>query len=101
MKRIIFKLSMPNVGSWNGKWTGSGNKYFRVFKMADKAVRKLIGDKERMSWFYNFGDGWSASVEASIVPAGEKFPKSDGFCGYDWMIDSILSRGEIRPPKRN
>ena len=22
--------------------------------------------------------------------------KSDGFCGYDWMIESIIKYGEIR-----
>ena len=97
MKRIIFKLSMPNVGSWNGKWTGSSNNYFKVFRWGEKKVREFFAEKERKSFYYNFGDGWGANVEASIVPAGEKLPKSDGFCGYDWMVDSILSCGEIRP----
>lgn len=96
MRRVIFKLAMPNIGSWNGKWTGADRKYFRVYKMGKKGINNLLGGKESMSWFYNFGDGWSASVEASIVPDGERLPKSDGFCGYDWMIDSIRLHGEIR-----
>ena len=96
MNRIKFELSMPNVGSWNGKWTGEKNNYYRVYKMSKKSTKNLLGESDKKSWWYNFGDGWSASVVASIVPTGLRLPKSDGFCGYDWMIDSIRSYGEIK-----
>ena len=48
---------------------------------------------------YNFGDGWVAAVSVKEVTAKEANAarqKSSGFCGYDWMITSILDHGEIR-----
>lgn len=47
---------------------------------------------------YNFGDGWLARVDVSQVDAKEASrlrKASKGFCGYEWMIDSILTRGMI------
>ena len=32
----------------------------------------------------------NAAAERSLMKM------SDGFCGYDWMIDSIIKYGEIR-----
>ncbi len=26
---LSFELTMPNVGSWNGQWTGQSSKYYR------------------------------------------------------------------------
>jgi len=96
MKRVKFTLSMPNRGSWNGGWSGSERHYYRQFRMSDKAVRNILGDKETANFGYNFGDGWYANVGVSIIPVGTRLPKSDGFCGYDWMISSIKCYGEIR-----
>ena len=61
---IIFELTMPQCGSWNGKW-----------------------------W-------WTACVSVTRLTAGEARKlerKSDGFCGYDWMIKSICNKGFIEP----
>ena len=90
--RLAFMLSMPGVSSWNGKWTGEGKCYaiVRTTGRADLAGR---------SFGHNFGDGWFASVGVEVVPAAEARKlrrKSDGFCGYDWMVDSIIDHGEIR-----
>ena len=30
---LSFTLSMPNIGSWNGKWTGSKNLYARAINV--------------------------------------------------------------------
>lgn len=93
---IVFELSMPNVGSWNGRWSGEGRCYARV--MRDKSVPKELWNR---SFYYNWGDGWGACVSVDKVDYKEaKRIKriSNGFLGYDWMIDGIIAHGEIRKP---
>lgn len=94
--RVEFKLSMPCNNAWNGKWTGASKNYSRVKTMTDKKCSFLGLDKNNQSWSYSFGDGWVARVSARIVPRGERVKKSDGFYGYDWMIESIIYYNEIR-----
>jgi hypothetical protein len=102
--RVEFKLSMPGKASWDGHWSGEGKHYARVQTITNKAAVKLFGsdwnhrpaEDTRRSFSYNWSDGWSAQVTVRIMFAGEKARKSDGFAGYDWMIDSILRHGEIR-----
>lgn len=106
MKQISFELTMPNVGSWNGKWTGAQNKYYVIRKFDNQTVSKLMENArltdEKIpykSHHYNFGDGWSANVTMQIVDAKEANKRrkiSSGFCGYEWMIDSIISHGQIQ-----
>lgn len=91
MKRIEFTLSMPGRSSWDGGWSGQGNHYAVVRTLPDAKVAELAG----RSWSYSFGDGWIARVDTREVPKGEHTRKSDGFCGYDWMVTSILERGRI------
>jgi len=90
--KLIFTLSMPNVASWNGKWSGAGKHYAitRVFrgKKSEAKAKELIG-----SHYYNFGDGWGASINAQELVGCA--PKSDGFCGYDWMVESLINYGKI------
>jgi hypothetical protein len=101
---IAFELTMPNVGSWNGKWTGAGRCYVRIINFTQKygtsatAKEKVKDILKNSSYYYNFGDGWGANVSVREVKAGEAAKlrrKSVGFCGYEWMIDSILQYGEI------
>jgi len=43
-------------------------------------------------------DGWGANVAVELIGSVEKKireKKSAGFCGYEWMIDSILKHGKI------
>jgi len=92
---ICFQLSMPNVGSWNGKWTGSENLYVMVktFGRSKKALIRLKELCDLKSCYYNFGDGWGASVSIKAVDSAEarKLRKaSNGFCGYEWMVSSII-----------
>ena len=90
---ISFELSMPGNRSWNGKWSGEGNCYAMV-KTFNKGKEPKLG-----YYTYNFGDGWMAAVTVREItgPAAKMLrKKSRGFCGYDWMVDSILSHGEIR-----
>ena len=101
---MAFELSMPNIGSWNGKWTGEGKCYAKVLnftqkygtsKAAQEKAKSILGKR----FSYDFGDGWRAEVKVSKVDskAAAKLRKnSAGFMGYDWMIDSILRDGKIQ-----
>ena len=85
---------MPNVGSWNGKWTGAENLYCRIRGLSKAKAEELEGK----SFYYRWNDGWGASVECRKVSGNEITEmrnKSNGFCGYDWMIESIIQRGAI------
>ena len=95
---IIFELTMPNRGSWNGKWSGDGNLFVRVRK--EKDVPKELWDK---SFYYRWDDGWTACVTTTHMSATEARKlesKSAGFQGYDWMISSIIKNGYIEKPER-
>jgi hypothetical protein len=95
---IAFILTMPNNNSWNGKWSGDEKLYVRVLSVGTaKATRakfeKLVGNH-----YYNFGDGWGANVQVKEVTGDEKrklVKRSAGFCGYDWMIESLRWYGRI------
>lgn len=90
--KLLFILTMPNVGSWNGKWTGADRAYARV-----RNAKQYPNCKED-NYYYSFGDGWGANVEVkkvTVVEANKYIKKSVGFSGYDWMIDSILLYGQI------
>lgn len=99
---ISFQLTMPNVGSWNGQWTGANRPYFVVknFKKAEihKEHFTSLLEKGKDSWYYDFGDGWGANVEAEIINSSEAKKRrkiTAGFYGYNWMIDSIIKHGFI------
>ncbi len=101
---ISFKLTMPNVGSWNGQWTGASRKYYVVQKISDTWMKKQehfkrLLEERRDSWHYSWNDGWGANVTAEIIDAAEakkRRKQSAGFCGYEWMIDAIKYCGEIK-----
>ena len=104
---LAFTLSMPGVASWDGKWTGEGNCYAIVRSVnAEEALRacnlrlggSLEPGRETGCHRYSFGDGWHASIDVRGVDRNEARRlrrKSDGFCGYDWMVDAILKTGRI------
>ena len=92
---IVFELTFPNRGSWNGKWSGEKDKHIIVKK--DYQVPK---DRIGKSYYYDFGDGWGASISVQRMNGNDKEyrrlkKKNAGFCGYDWMIDSIIINDEI------
>ena len=104
---VLFKLTMPNIGSWNGKWTGSEKLYAKVVNLGrgKKATEKAKEIVDKGYYHYNFGDGWAAGIYTSAINAKEANKirrKSAGFCGYDCMVDSIIENGKIiaqRPEK--
>lgn len=95
---------MPNVGSWNGKWTGANHKYFvhrnlKNDKATKAKIAELLQGKDCRNFYHNFGDGWGANVKMRIVddPTRKKERRvSAGFCGYEWMVDNILSHGRTK-----
>ena len=99
---IAFILTMPNVGSWNGKWTSEGNLYCITKKFSGNAgnakAEELINKKH---WRYSWNDGWSAGIEARVVDgrtAAKMRRASKGFYGYEWMVDSIIQHGKPLAP---
>jgi len=90
MKRVVFRLSMPNNNSWDGKWSGSGRNYTITKNLSENTIKFLELEKGEQKWYHNFGDGWTACITARIVSKGERLPKSAGFCGYNWMVTNIL-----------
>lgn len=90
---IVFELTMPHAASWNGKWSGADRRYIRVKYEAD--VPKELWNKD---FDYHWDDGWCANVSVTRMSAREARRLenvSAGFCGYDWMIHSLLQRGYI------
>jgi hypothetical protein len=90
---VVFKLSMPNRGSWNGSWSGEDRLYVRTVPN-HKVPKRIVGQ----DFYYTWSDGWSACVsvfEVDSKEAAKLRKKSSGFCGYDWMIGSIICHGKI------
>lgn len=88
---------MPGNNSWNGKWSGEGKCYAAKRRVKDSKADELRG----RSFGYNFGDGWRAGIavsECEPFVTRQIMKRSQGFCGYEWMIDSILADGAIYGP---
>lgn len=97
---LCFTLSMPSNNSWNGRWSGEDRVYAKVvnFGKTKKGWAKAAIIRDNEPYSYNFGDGWRASIAVKEVDSNEAAKlrrKSAGFCGYDWMIQSIKDKGEI------
>lgn len=97
MKHLIFTLTMPHCGSWNGRWSGENSKFVRARSLTNRNYAKLpkniLG-----SHYYRWDDGWEACVTVEVVDSREKHKRlknSEGFCGYNWMINSLLLTGKI------
>lgn len=97
---IAFRLSMPSVGSWNGRWSGEGREYVKVVSLGRSKKAEAREDEIVTGgyYYYSFGDSWSAAVTATLVtPAEARRLRrvTAGFCGYDWMVDEIIEHGRI------
>lgn len=96
---ICFTLSMPNRGSWNGRWIGEERAYWLVRTFSGQKGRAKAQELAAAgSHYYSWGDGWGASVKVEIVDgkeAAHRKRKTAGFCGYEWMVESIIARGKI------
>ena len=93
---IVFELTMPRNSSWNGKWSGDGDVH--IIAMPNRLVPK---DRIGKSYYYDFGDGWCACIDVIKMSGNSneyrKMKRNNrGFCGYNWMVDSIISNNEIK-----
>ena len=96
---LVFELTMPNRGSWNSQWSQQNERHIIVRRENDVHDKeKLQNILETGDYWYHWSDGWSACVTVTKMDARStnKLKKiSAGFCGYDWMVDSIIQFGEI------
>ena len=98
---ICFELFMPGRNSWNGRWSGEDRVYARIVNLGRTKKARVKGEAiiQGGAYSYAWSDGWCARVVVREVDAAEANrirKRSAGFCGYDWMIDSIRYHGEIR-----
>lgn len=99
---VAFELSMPSNNAWDGKWSGDGECY-AIVRSFRKGWPTVKGTPIHSYFTYSFGDGWVAAVSVRQVERGEAQKirnRSRGFCGYDWMVESILESNRIDVPKR-
>ncbi len=102
---LAFILSMPHNAASNGRWSGAGKCYAIVKPIgkAKKAVERAAALIAQKSFYYDFGDGWGASVTVREVGYNEACQlrrQTLGFYGYDWMVKSIWETGEIKPREK-
>ena len=95
---LCFELSMPNRGSWNGKWSGENDIHAILKTTRNKTDMQKFKELDGKDWFYRWDDGWTACVSARIIDskqAAKVRRNNKGFCGYSWMVASILKCGKI------
>jgi len=96
---VAFTLTMPSCGSWNGRWSSEKDLHVKVINLTKTLCNKYkIDEKLGENFYYRWNDGWGANIYVEKVDskkAAKLRKNSKGFCGYDWMIDSILDFGEI------
>lgn len=95
---IAFFLSMPNLPSWNGKWSGDGGKYVKTVKFKKKELENAEKIIKCGGYSYSWSDGWRAFVSVEVVTPTQSrqlTKTSNGFRGYEWMITSIIKHGYI------
>lgn len=99
MRYLAAFLSMPNVGSWNNRWSGEDRPYVYLFRAPEKNKQFLADRLSLIGYYhYDFGDGWGAGVTIKEVTEAEykRFKKiTAGFSGYDWMVNSIIKYKRI------
>ena len=96
---LAFELSMPSNNSWNSKWTGEDKKYIITRQIDDPEAAVIYN---HAPYWHDFQNNWIAQVDITRITnleAEQLEELSDGFCGYDWMIDSIIKHGRIKPSK--
>jgi hypothetical protein len=64
----------------------------------EEYLRALDIIKQYQRQCSDFGDGWGANVRMEAINSLEARMRrkvSSGFCGYEWMIDSIIKNNKI------
>jgi len=101
---LSFILSMPSNNSWDSHWSGEDKLYAKVISFGNSIQAKTHATEilKNRYYSYNFGDGWTARIDVKEIDANEAAKikrKSNGFCGYDWMIESIKNNLKIEVQK--
>lgn len=99
---VVFELTMPNRGSYNGRWSQENDKHL-IFKYYTPKQFESVKDKIIGDFYYRWDDGWTACVSSKVIDGVESrrlHRLNRNFCGYDWMVDSILEYGTIKRPSR-
>jgi hypothetical protein len=95
---LAFYLSMPNCASWNGRWSGEGRKYVVIETFRGKAsTAKAEKIRDTGYYHYSWQDGWGAGITVKEVDSSQAArlrKESQGFCGYEWMVRSIIEYGQ-------
>lgn len=94
--QVVFLLSMPKNNSANGRWTGDEKVHAII--LPKSKVGSVEGIMNMAPYNYDFGDGWVAQIDVKFLnayEAAEIKKNNDGFCGYDWMVKSIIDNGTI------
>ena len=97
---LAFDLTMPGRSSWNGAWSGDDVSHVLIRAIGRSERERAAALLSHHTYFYSWPDGWRAAVTVREVTAsGAKRLRrtSQGFCGYDWMVDSLLKNGRISP----
>lgn len=94
---LCFELTMPNRGSWNGRW--SGEEDVHIITKTDRQIgKKRVEELDGKDFYYRWDDGWTARIACRRIDAAESRrlrKRNRGFCGYDWMVRSIIAKDEI------
>jgi hypothetical protein len=92
---IWFVLRMRNTPTWNESWSGAGRLYAKRVNVPKTKAEELLKEG---SFYFSWSDGWSCAVDVvkpSPAEARAMAKNTRGFCGYEWMINSILMYGKI------
>ena len=96
--QLAFTLSMPGCPSWNGKWSGEGRKYSIIRSFIGKeSIKTAIRILEHGQYYYCWDDGLRAAIDVHEVNSSQARKlrlQSAGFCGYDWMVETIIKYGK-------
>ena len=77
----LFIITMPNVNTWNGRWSGENEIYAKSLT-AFRRNKPIYENLKEGNYGYNFGDGWRANVEVKFTTkrdANSIMKKSKGF----------------------
>lgn len=92
--KMVFRLS------FGGR---SNHVLVRDFGRKAAAKKQCLLIETSSPYFYS-GDGFTARVDARVVIDNKELSKirkeisgiiCNGFCGNDWMVDSIIQKGQI------
>jgi hypothetical protein len=91
MARLAFTLTMPGRGGAVSTSFGRGRNYVVVRTVSESRAEEILRVRDGLYW-HRWDDGWVAQIAVTrIAPRTRKLPKSDGFAGYDWMVDNIIA----------